>query len=320
MSDLKFKTFGELDVSEALTEASHVIIEENGDVKRFPTDSIGKVKTINGVEPDESGNVLVETSSVGASSWEDLGSVYTNMEPIVILEEGEVTFSSYTPLSKIIYKNLTELGVVVNGLGTLTVTYDSVEYTANPIGIVRSNSAYGNSELLSKQFNNTIENQTDTDLPFAVTFDPSSILIVIEGNVLTHTVGITYNGITETVTQVPEKYIPEAVIAPCEFTHDLEYNSFTVHGYSDVYDYSTLMNACYQAFEKGGKIYGSVYLTDAYDYASFNILDAIVSSYSIEGFAIKINEHKFPYYICITSKGVTIYNSDGTTFFTNVVT
>lgn len=60
MSELKFKAYGELEISEALSDASHVIIEENGDVKRFPANSIGKVKTVNGVEPDESGNVAVE--------------------------------------------------------------------------------------------------------------------------------------------------------------------------------------------------------------------------------------------------------------------
>lgn len=68
MSELKFKTYGELEISEALSDASHVIIEENGDVKRFPANSIGKVKTVNGIEPDESGNVAVEISS----SWNDL--------------------------------------------------------------------------------------------------------------------------------------------------------------------------------------------------------------------------------------------------------
>ena len=60
MSELKFKAYGELEISEALSDASHVIIEENGDVKRFPANSIGKVKTVNGAEPDESGNVAVE--------------------------------------------------------------------------------------------------------------------------------------------------------------------------------------------------------------------------------------------------------------------
>lgn len=40
MSEIKFKSYGELDISEALTDASHVIIEDSGDVKRFPAKSV----------------------------------------------------------------------------------------------------------------------------------------------------------------------------------------------------------------------------------------------------------------------------------------
>ena len=50
MSDFTLKTYGELDVIEGLSESSHVIIEENGDIKRYPVTSIGG----------------------GASSWNDL--------------------------------------------------------------------------------------------------------------------------------------------------------------------------------------------------------------------------------------------------------
>lgn len=72
MSELKFKTYDELEISEALSDASHVIIEENGDVKRFPVNSIGKVKTVNGIEPDESGNVTVEIPEGFSGNWNDL--------------------------------------------------------------------------------------------------------------------------------------------------------------------------------------------------------------------------------------------------------
>ena len=50
-----------------------MIIEENGEAKRFSAASLGKVKTVNGVEPDENGNIEVEAGSVGGvSSWNDL--------------------------------------------------------------------------------------------------------------------------------------------------------------------------------------------------------------------------------------------------------
>lgn len=41
MSDFTLKTYDKLDVIESLSESSHVIVEENGDVKRYPVTSIG---------------------------------------------------------------------------------------------------------------------------------------------------------------------------------------------------------------------------------------------------------------------------------------
>ena len=41
MSEIKFKGYGELDIVEELSDISHVIVEENGDVKRFPAKGMG---------------------------------------------------------------------------------------------------------------------------------------------------------------------------------------------------------------------------------------------------------------------------------------
>ena len=57
------KKISELEHLEELTSASNVIIEENGKAKRFSAASLGKVKTVNGVEPDENGNIEVEVGS-----------------------------------------------------------------------------------------------------------------------------------------------------------------------------------------------------------------------------------------------------------------
>lgn len=54
------KKISELERLEELTSSSNVIIEENGKAKRFSAASLGKVKTVNGVEPDENGNIEVE--------------------------------------------------------------------------------------------------------------------------------------------------------------------------------------------------------------------------------------------------------------------
>lgn len=53
------KKISELEHLEELTSSSNVIIEENGEAKRFSAASLGKVKTVNGVEPDENGNIEV---------------------------------------------------------------------------------------------------------------------------------------------------------------------------------------------------------------------------------------------------------------------
>lgn len=58
------KKISELEHLEELTSSSNVIIEENGEAKRFSAASLGKVKTVNGVEPDENGNIEVEIPDV----------------------------------------------------------------------------------------------------------------------------------------------------------------------------------------------------------------------------------------------------------------
>lgn len=41
MSEIKFKSYGELDVAESLSDISHMLIEENGEVKRYPAKDVG---------------------------------------------------------------------------------------------------------------------------------------------------------------------------------------------------------------------------------------------------------------------------------------
>jgi hypothetical protein len=57
MEDYTFKKYSEIEIIEEVTDTSHVLIEQDGDIRRVSTSQIGKVKTVNGVEPDESGNV-----------------------------------------------------------------------------------------------------------------------------------------------------------------------------------------------------------------------------------------------------------------------
>ena len=79
MSDFTLKTYGELDIIEGLSEFSHVIVEENGDVKRYPVTSIGG----------------------GASSWNDLEDKPFDSNHIVFFDgenfawDGEVVIDEY---------------------------------------------------------------------------------------------------------------------------------------------------------------------------------------------------------------------------------
>jgi hypothetical protein len=62
------KNITDLPVVES-ADGLNLIVEDNGSAKRIAADRIeGKVKSVNGIMPDENGNVKVET----ASSWNDL--------------------------------------------------------------------------------------------------------------------------------------------------------------------------------------------------------------------------------------------------------
>ena len=58
------KKISDLEMLEGLTSTSNVIVEEGGEAKLFPAANIGSVKTVNGIEPDENGNIEVEIPDV----------------------------------------------------------------------------------------------------------------------------------------------------------------------------------------------------------------------------------------------------------------
>lgn len=160
MSELKFKTYNELEISEALSDASHVIIEENGDVKRFPANSIGKVKTVNGAEPDENGNVAVEitapvisTASVGQTivvksvddtgkptEWEAVDMVAKPPHAIIIENDGQYELAIFvdSETGKFVTESTAETvqfdpeGALLYGL---SVSYQNDGVTSNLIGV-----------------------------------------------------------------------------------------------------------------------------------------------------------------------------------------
>lgn len=76
---LEFTKLTEVDNIEEPVDGATVIIENAGAVKRTPVRNIGKVKTINGVEPDEDGNVEIE--------------VGTSIQPIIITIDESYNYS-----------------------------------------------------------------------------------------------------------------------------------------------------------------------------------------------------------------------------------
>lgn len=72
-TNYEFKKISDVDVIETVNDSAHVIIEDAGILKKMAAKNIGAVKTVNGTEPDESGNVVVEVSSGGGvTNWNDL--------------------------------------------------------------------------------------------------------------------------------------------------------------------------------------------------------------------------------------------------------
>ena len=59
----EYKKLSEVPIAESVTEAANVVIEDAGGIRRTPMSEIGKVKTVNGVEPDENGNVDLTTEN-----------------------------------------------------------------------------------------------------------------------------------------------------------------------------------------------------------------------------------------------------------------
>ena len=189
MSEITFKTYGELEISEGLTESSHVIIEENGDVKRFPANSIGKVKTVNGAEPDENGNVAIEIKT--ESTLDENGKLLNS-----VLPDG---YPMKTSVTETLLQNET---VPDGGLNTsdsiglevgkaYTVIWDDVEY---PDLI-----AYQNDYLIS----------LPSSLPFKVNDCPEDgFCDIIPSDGATHT--ITIMAQSSTIVPMSKDYLPKA--------------------------------------------------------------------------------------------------------------
>ena len=73
---MAYKKLSEATFVQDAVDTANVLIEENDEIKRVPKSVMGKVKTVNGVEPDENGNVSVgEVKTVNGASPDENGNV-----------------------------------------------------------------------------------------------------------------------------------------------------------------------------------------------------------------------------------------------------
>lgn len=65
------KNITELPLADSI-DGINLIANDNGSAKQVPADAIGKIKSVNGVEPDENGSVNIEIPEGFSGNWNDL--------------------------------------------------------------------------------------------------------------------------------------------------------------------------------------------------------------------------------------------------------
>lgn len=123
-TNYEFKKIGDVDVIESVNDSAHVIIEDAGILKKMAAKNIGAVKSVNGVIPDESGNVVVEVPKA-VTSWNDLTDrpFYEESSEVTMLDNVVMDCTSSTRYS------IADLPYGFNEGNTYTVTVNGTEYS-----------------------------------------------------------------------------------------------------------------------------------------------------------------------------------------------
>jgi hypothetical protein len=217
-TDFTFKKISGTEQVEDVASTANVLIEDNGDIKRVPASQIGSVKTINGMEADENGNVEVEISEQvqanlmqndetapdyvkGRTHW--LEHEYGKLLEIEAMEVDNMGYTGnyYSvenyPLQLV--EGL-EYEVIINDI-SYTVPCIFTYHYGTPVPCL------GNPDILSYWGYESSENN---GLPFVIyVYEPdtnmNSVQICINDWNPAH---IIVNGFTETVHQIDKKYLP----------------------------------------------------------------------------------------------------------------
>lgn len=87
----EFKRLSEVVVAEEVTNETNVLIEEDGIIKKTARRNIGNVKSVNGVEPNEAGDVLIEIPEPPASFSQVTYYITGSADPYLYVDSGATT-------------------------------------------------------------------------------------------------------------------------------------------------------------------------------------------------------------------------------------
>lgn len=90
---MKTRNYTNLELIEQMPDGANILAETEEGLKRVPANTVGKVKTVNGNEPDKNGNIEVPIPQGFSGSWNDLTDkpFYSEVKEVYYLEETTIS-------------------------------------------------------------------------------------------------------------------------------------------------------------------------------------------------------------------------------------
>lgn len=177
------------------TEGLNLIVNDNGEAKQIAADAVGKVKTVNGVEPDANGNVEVRTQP----DWnqnDPTAPDYVKNRPFWTDDLVETVFCDVT-VTIIDYVAEIPCPNFIEGL-EYVVIFDGVEYKETARVLEEGVCYIGSGFPFTGEY-------VDGDAPFCMV-EGSMMTVYPDGE---HTVKII--GAIQTVNKIEKKYLPDNI-------------------------------------------------------------------------------------------------------------
>lgn len=230
----KYTHLNEVSIDESFSDSGFVLgVDENGDVVRVPKATMGKVKSVNGNQPDENGNIEIPMNSAGGvktvngkqpdengdvkvcEALKDVGE--QGFEPLR-LSGGSIMYdfllSPWTGTdipSSSLYYNIGGTDLLSNpAVHCFEVNLDNVTYLCPTHLVLEDGTMYTHQYIGNGSM--AFEDEEDDGLPFIIYFDEYNN--EWRGKVSTdgeH--GMSIIGGTYTTTQIPEELVSQKVIA-----------------------------------------------------------------------------------------------------------